>query len=133
MVLRRPMEIADWIVFQEYAHRVRSVGGPIMISASEPAKSTMISHSVLRALGVPPFFGPLLPNLHTLDWAEGDLEMPFLHNLLTPHMRSLKLRPSSGLSPSALSIISSLASLCPGLKTLDLHVSSNDELGRGRG
>ncbi|KAH7903708.1 hypothetical protein BJ138DRAFT_1120117 [Hygrophoropsis aurantiaca] len=90
ITLRRPISSADWVIFQKYSRRVRSVLGPNQYSFGNPL--WRIDDALLFALCAPSVPSPLLPNLTSLVWRVGsDAHLNALHRLFPSSLASLNL------------------------------------------
>ncbi|KAG8216923.1 hypothetical protein J3R82DRAFT_7199 [Butyriboletus roseoflavus] len=118
MTFQRPMSLRDWDIFFRYSSRVRflfqSVGSEILTQCSS------LSDDVIFALSTPPTYGPLIPYLRTLYWDKPNRKhASLLRLLLTPSLVSLSLSSCALRSPEV-SILSSIGTVCPSLKSLSI-------------
>ncbi|KAF9236632.1 hypothetical protein BU15DRAFT_76731 [Melanogaster broomeanus] len=124
MRLARPMGPSDWSILKKYTYRIRSATfNPCIIYDAEPLPivATLIDSTIYQALCLPPTFSRLFPNLRRLDFPAEDTHLSLLQVLLSPSLRALSLQAKDWLTPSALSMLSSVGSLCPNLKIFDMR------------
>ncbi|KAH7903462.1 hypothetical protein BJ138DRAFT_1074085 [Hygrophoropsis aurantiaca] len=91
LTLCRPMSTSDWVIFQKYSRRVRSVRGPGP-KRYKPKRHIWIDVAHLLALCAPSAPIPLLPNLASLEWGVySDTHLSALHRLAPSSLTSLSL------------------------------------------
>ncbi|KAH7903838.1 hypothetical protein BJ138DRAFT_1131217 [Hygrophoropsis aurantiaca] len=91
LTLCRPISSSDWMIFQKYSRRVRSVRGPNSYKSRK--RHITIDDAVLLALCAPSAPIPLLPNLTSLNWhVISDAHLSALHRFAPSSLASLGLR-----------------------------------------
>ncbi|KAH7903961.1 hypothetical protein BJ138DRAFT_1119880 [Hygrophoropsis aurantiaca] len=114
--LRRPILSSDWVVFQKYSSRVRTLKGPL----PEKGSPVSIEESGALAFCSPSAPFPLLPNLKSLKWSiVSNAGILTLFHLISPNLTSLKVSmiPGAQLTPRFQSAISvPLDQIHPSLK-----------------
>ncbi|KAH7924042.1 hypothetical protein BV22DRAFT_541174 [Leucogyrophana mollusca] len=132
LVFTRPLSSSDWVIFQQYAQRVRIFG-----RYQDPFLFEYIGYDVLRTLSrFLPDGGCFLPNLRQLNWSQPQDHMCkssdtdyflLLPLFMGPHLTCLCLESGlcvrTGLpsepSTSALSIVPSLHASSPLIKNVE--------------
>lgn len=124
------MSLRDWDIFFRHSYRVRtlfqSVGPEILTQCSS------LSDDVIFALSNPPTYGPLIPYLRRLYWDKTNKTYAsLLRLLLTPSLVTLTLSRCAMRSPEV-SILTSIGTVCPALKTLCISSKFDSLKGSGK-
>ncbi|KAG1906734.1 uncharacterized protein F5891DRAFT_941305 [Suillus fuscotomentosus] len=121
--LRKPLDNKMWDTLVKYTFRVRS----ITVKQTSHPSALIVSLNVIM-LSYPSAPASLFPNLCELTWYAGGSHFAaeFLRMTLVPSLRVLTLRFASA-SSTFLSVLSSLGTLCPHLRSMTLRYRPTTE------
>ncbi|KAG2337505.1 hypothetical protein BDR05DRAFT_952579 [Suillus weaverae] len=121
--LRKPLDNKMWDTLFKYTFRVRSI---TVKQTSHP--SALIGSLSVIMLSYPSGPASLFPNLDELTWCAGGSQFAaeFLRMTFVPSLRVLTLQFASA-SSTFLSVLSSLGTLCPHLRSMTLRYRPTTE------
>ncbi|KIJ65158.1 hypothetical protein HYDPIDRAFT_27880 [Hydnomerulius pinastri MD-312] len=123
----RPLTSADWSIFERYAARVQGLKLRVWESRNSPIMN--VDTKFLLALSCPPSAVSLFPRLRLIQWVDERPEsILFLRSVASPSLLHLTISPKARpwvWDASRLSMLSSLGSLCPSLKYIQLPSLDN--------
>ncbi|KAI0919402.1 hypothetical protein AcV7_006150 [Taiwanofungus camphoratus] len=143
--LARPLVPSDWTRFQTYASRIKRLGYMNFEYAEQELENMVmlcdwpprfgVDRSILEALRLYHPTRVVLPNLRELRWYTEEMDIAYAPVFLTPNLTSFALVVSRShvtsvdpaLHGQIVSILTSLADMCPSLREFEMNGTEPDE------